>query len=59
MKDCPRDLSKTTQKVCLNVKEGTMKKGVWTPKKPVVTHAASLMRLPEPEDVSKSSILEP
>ena len=30
VKGCPKDLSKTTQKACLNTKEGTMKKGGWT-----------------------------
>ena len=29
MKDCPKVLSKTTQKVSLNVKEGRMKNGGW------------------------------
>ena len=41
VKDCPKDLSKSAQKVSLNAKEGTMKKGGWTPQKPVVTQLAS------------------
>ena len=41
VKDCPKDLSKTTRKVSFNVKEGTMKKGGWTPQKSVVAQLAS------------------
>ena len=66
VKDCPKDLSKTNRKVSLNVKEGMMKKGGWTPQKPVVTHGihakspgVTWTRLPEPEDIPKSSFLEP
>ena len=59
MKDCLKDISKVTRKVSLNVKEGTAKKGSWTPQKPVIAQLASQMRLPEPKDVQKSSLLEP
>ena len=41
VRDCVKDLSKTTQKVSLNTKERTMKKGGWAPKKQVVTQPAS------------------
>ena len=58
MKDCPKDLSRVASKASLNVKEGTMKKGGWTPQKPVVPQPASL-RHPEPKDVPKSSLLNP
>ena len=44
--DCPNDLSKTTQKGSLNMKEGTMKKGGWAPQKPVVTQLASSAEAP-------------
>ena len=46
VKDSLKDLSKTPQKVTLNVKEGTMKNGSWAPKKPVVTQLASLDEAP-------------
>ena len=46
MEDCPKDLSKITWKASLNVKEGMMKKGGWTPQKPVVTQPASLDKVP-------------
>ena len=36
-----------------------MKKGSWAPQKAVVAQLASLTRLQGPEDVSKSSLLEP
>ena len=39
--DCPKDLSKTTQKVCLNAKEGMTKKGSLAPQIPVVTQSVS------------------
>ena len=42
IRDFLKDLSKTTQKVTLNVKEGTTKKGGWAPQKPVVAQPASL-----------------
>ena len=42
VKDCSKDLSKTTRKVSLNVKEGMAKKGGWVPHKPVVSELASL-----------------
>ena len=42
VKDCLKDLSKTTQKASLNMKEGMMKKGSWSPQKPEVTQLASL-----------------
>ena len=42
MKDCLKNLSKTTQKEGLNMKEGTTKKGGWAPQKPVVTQPAPL-----------------
>ena len=41
VKDCPKDLSKTTRKTSLNVKERTMKKGGWNPQKPVVAQLVS------------------
>ena len=37
MKDCLKDLSKTTQKASLNAKEGMTKKGGWALQKRVVT----------------------
>ena len=40
VKDCPKDLSKVTRKTRLNVKDGMMKKGGQTPKKPIVTQLA-------------------
>ena len=46
VKDFPKDLSKTTQKVSLNVNEGMMKKGGQTPQKPVVTQLTSLDKAP-------------
>ena len=46
MKDCPKALSKTAQKVNLNVKEETMKKGGLASQKPVVTQLASLDMVP-------------
>ena len=41
VKNCPKDLSKIARKVSLNVKEVMMKKGGWTPQKPVVTQPVS------------------
>ena len=41
VKDCSKNVSETTRKVSLNVKEGTMKKGGQAPLKPVVTQPAS------------------
>ena len=41
MRDCPKDLNRVARKVSLNVKEGTTKKGRWTPQKPVVAQLAS------------------
>ena len=58
VKDWPKDLSKITQKVNLNAKEGMTKKGSQTPKKPVVTQPTSWMRLPESEHVPEISLLE-
>ena len=46
MKDCPNELSKNTQKVSLNVKEGMTKKGGWTPQKPVAAQQPSLDKAP-------------
>ena len=40
MKDCLKDLSKTSQKASLNVKEGMTKKGSWAPQKSVVDSAS-------------------
>ena len=57
-KDCPRDLSTTARKVSLNMKEGMMYKGGWTPQKPLVAQPTSQMRLPEPESIPKISLLE-
>ena len=45
-KDCLKDLSKTTQKVSLNVRKRTTKKGSQAPQKPVVTQLASLDKAP-------------
>ena len=45
-RNCPKDLSKVARKVSLNMKEGTMKRGSWTPQKPVVTQLASLKDAP-------------
>ena len=60
MKDCLKDLSKTAQKVSLNAKEGTVKKGGWAPLTPVVTQPASLRQGSQGlKDISKSSLLEP
>ena len=47
MKDCPKDLSKTTQKASLNAKEGTTKNGDWAPQKPVVAQPASPHEAPQ------------
>ena len=41
MRDCPKDISKAAQKADLNTKEGTAKKGGWTPHKSAVTQQAS------------------
>ena len=41
IKDCPKDLSKVTRKASSNTKEGMMKKGGWTPQKPVVAQLTS------------------
>ena len=46
LKDCPKDLSKVSRNVSLNVKRGTMKKGGQTPQKPVVTQLASPDEVP-------------
>ena len=46
VKDCLKDLSKTTQKVSLNMKEGMMKKGGQTPEKPVDVQPASPDKAP-------------
>ena len=40
MRDCPKDLSKTTWKVSLNAKEGMTKKGGLAPQKPVAAQPA-------------------
>ena len=40
LKDCPKDLSKTTQKVSLKAKEGITNKGGWAPQKPVAAQLA-------------------
>ena len=60
MRDCPKDLSKTTQKVSLNVKEGMAKKGGWTPQKPVVAQLAMPDEVPKAwrHLKAKSSLLE-
>ena len=42
VRDCPKDISKTAQKVSLNAKEGTTGKGGQAPQKPVVAQQASL-----------------
>ena len=42
VKDCPKDLSKVTRKMSLNMKEGMIKKGSWTLQKPVVAQWSSL-----------------
>ena len=47
MRDCPKDLSKTTQKVSLNAKEGIAKEGSWTPQKPVVAQPTSSDEAPK------------
>ena len=47
VRDCSKDLSKTTRKVSLNAKEGMAKKGGWTPWKPVVAQVASLDEAPK------------
>ena len=41
MRDCLKDLSKTTQKVSLNAKEGMTKKGGWAPQTQVATQSVS------------------
>ena len=42
IEDRLKDLSKTAQRVSLNMKEGNAKKGGWAPQKPVVAQLASL-----------------
>ena len=42
MRDCLKDLSKTSQRVSLNAKEGMAKKGGQAPQKPVVAQLVSL-----------------
>ena len=59
IRDCLKDLSKTVQKVSLNVKEGMAEKGGQASQKPVVTQPVSQMRLLRPENISKGSLLEP
>ena len=46
VKDCPKDLSHTAQKLSLNVKEWTTKKGGCAPQKPVVTQPVSPDKAP-------------
>ena len=41
VKDCPKELGKTTWKVGLNLKEGMAKKGGWSPQNLVVTQEAT------------------
>ena len=59
VKDCLKDISKTTWKASLNAKEGMTKKGGQTPQKPVVAHLASLKETPRAWRHLKSSLLEP
>ena len=47
IRDCPKDLSKTTQKASLNAKEGMEKKGGWAPQTPVVAQLTSLQEAPK------------
>ena len=46
VRNCPKDLSKTTQKASLNAKEGMTKNGGWAPEHPVVTQPAPLDEVP-------------
>ena len=47
MRDCLKDLSKTAQRVSLNVKEGMANKGGQTPQKPVGAELASPDEVPK------------
>ena len=47
MRYCLKHLSKTAQKVSLNVKDGTAKKGGQAPQKPVVAQLVSLDKAPK------------
>ena len=47
MRDCLKDLKKTTWWVALNAKEGMAKKRGWAPHKPVIAQLASLDEAPK------------
>ena len=59
VKDCTKDLGKTTRKVGLNLKEGMAKKGGQTHQKLIATIQATPNNTPRHEDVLESSLLEP
>ena len=46
VKDCLKELGKTTREIGLNLKEGMAKKGVWSSQKLVVTQEATLGNAP-------------
>ena len=45
--DCPKDISKSTQKVYFNTEEGMAKKGGWAPQKPAAAQQASPDKMPQ------------
>ena len=44
---CPKDVSRPTQKVYLNTKEGMAKKGGWAPHKPAAAQSTSQHKVPQ------------
>ena len=47
IQDCPKDISRSAQKVYWNMKEGTANKGGWAHQKPDATQQASLDKMPQ------------
>ena len=52
IRECPKNLSKTAQKLSINTKEGMAKKGGQTPQKPVGAQLAS------PDEAPKAQVWE-
>ena len=59
MKDCPKDLGKTTRKVGLNLTKGMAKKGGQSSQKLVAIQQATWVMLPEYKTFQKAPFLNP
>ena len=59
VKDCLKEIGKTTRKVSLNLKEGTMKKGSQSSQKSVAMQEATLGDVPAHKNISESSLPGP